>query len=227
MKFKSNFLHVIFVLVIFVEKKDDKESLVMTGAVQLEKQLKPGKVYRREDLVRYSNAVDRHLAQLVSEGVLEKVAQGLYYFPKRTVFGVVPPKDETLVRSFLKDDRFLLTSPNSYNALRIGTTQLYNKRVVYNHKRHGEVDLNGRKFFFHKTPYFPKKATQEFLLIDVVNHIDTLAEDREMVLNNVLAKAKTMDFSKLRCAVREYGHTKTKKLFEPLLNEMKSELYVH
>lgn len=199
----------------------------MDRVAELKQQLKPGKVYRREDLTQYSNAVDRHLAQLVSEGVLEKIAQGMYYYPKQTVFGAVPPDDEVLVRSFLKDDRFLLTSPNSYNALRLGTTQLYNKRVVYNHKRHGEVDLNGRKFFFHKTPYFPKKVTPEFLLVDLVNHLDSLAEDREMVLTNAFVKAQTMDLNKLRYAVREYAHTKTKKLFEPILGQMKSKAYVN
>lgn len=193
----------------------------MDRVAELKQQLKPGKVYRREDLTKYSNAVDRHLAQLVDEGFLEKVATGLYYFPKQSVFGAVPPDDEVLVRSFLKDDHFLLTSPNSYNALSVGTTQLYNKRVVYNHKRHGEVDLNGRKFFFHKTPYFPRKATPEFLIVDLVNHLDTLAEDRELVLRNALAKAKTMEFNKLKYAVREYGHSKTKKLFQPVLQQMK------
>ncbi len=199
----------------------------MDRVAELKQQLKPGKVYRREDLTKYSNAVDRHLAQLVDEGFLEKVATGLYYFPKQSVFGTVPPDDEVLVRSFLKDDHFLLTSPNSYNALSVGTTQLYNKRVVYNHKRHGEVDLNGRKFFFHKTPYFPRKATPEFLLVDLVNHLDTLAEDREMVLRNALVKAKTMDFNKLKYAVREYGHSKTKKLFQPVLQQMNPKLYAN
>jgi len=199
----------------------------MNRVAELKQQLKPGKVYRREDLAKYSNAVDRHLAQLVDEGFLEKVATGLYYFPKRSVFGTVPPDDEELVRSFLKDSHFLLTSPNSYNALSVGTTQLYNKRLVYNHKRHGEVDLNGRKFFFHKTPYFPRKATPEFLLVDLVNHLDTLAEDREFVLSNALAKAKTMDFNKLKYAVREYGHTKTKKLLQPVLQQMNPKLYVN
>lgn len=199
----------------------------MNRVAELKRQLKPGKVYRREDLAKHSNAVDRHLGQLVNEGVLEKVAQGLYYFPKRSVFGAVPPEDEVLVRSFLKDDRFLLTSPNSYNALRLGTTQLYNKRVVYNHKRHGEVELNGRKFFFHKTPHFPKRATPEFLLVDLVNHLDTLAEDREMVLKNAFIKVKTMPLNKLKYAVREYGHTKTKKLFEPVLEQMKLKEYVN
>ncbi len=199
----------------------------MNRVVELKQQLKPGKVYRREDLSKYSNAVDRHLAQLVTEGVLDKIAQGMYYYPKQTVFGPVPPEDEVLVRSFLKDDRFLLTSPNSYNALHLGTTQLYNKRVVYNHKRHGEVDLNGKKFFFHKTPYFPKKVTPEFLLVDLVNHLDTLAEDREMVLKNAITKAKAMDLHKLRLAVGRYGHTKTKKLFEPILEQMKLKEYAN
>lgn len=199
----------------------------MNRAAELKGRLKAGKVYRREDLVRYSNAVDRHLASLVNEGTLEKIAQGIYYFPKQTIFGAVPPDDETLVRSFLKDDNFLLTSPNSYNALRVGTTQLYNKRVVYNQKRHGEVVLDGRKFYFHKTPYFPKKATPEFLLVDLINHLDHLAEDRNMVLQNALSKAKTMNFNKLKYALREYGHTKTKKLFEPVLTEMKSTVYAH
>jgi len=194
----------------------------MNRVAELKQQLKPGKVYRREDLSKYSNAVDRHLVQLVTEGVLEKIAQGMYYYPKQTVFGAVPPEDEVLVRSFLKDDRFLLISPNSYNALRLGTTQLYNRRVVYNHKRHGEVSLNGRKFFFHKTPYFPKKATPEFLLVDLVNHLDSLAEDRDMVLKNAFVRAKTMDLNKLKYAVREYGHTKTKRILEPVLEQMKS-----
>jgi hypothetical protein len=37
--------------------------------------------------------------------------------------------------------RFLLTSPNAYNTLGVGTTQLYDKTVVYNHKRHGHFML--------------------------------------------------------------------------------------
>ncbi|MBK1442763.1 hypothetical protein JHJ32_22410 [Parapedobacter sp. ISTM3] len=194
----------------------------MARVNELKRQLKPGQVYRREDLTPYSNAVDRHLAQLVRDGTFQKLAQGLYYFPKKTAFGTPPPNDETLVRSFLKDKRFLLTSPNSYNTLGVGTTQLYNKRVVYNLKRHEEVTLNGKTFFFHKTPYFPKKATPEFLLVDLVNNLDSLAEEREQILKNILAKAKTMDLAKLKHAVDRYGHSKTKKLFRPVFEEMKN-----
>ena len=59
--------------------------------------LHAGKVYRREDLAQVSNAVDRHLRELVSGGALKRLAQGLYYVPKKSVFGVLPPDDQELV----------------------------------------------------------------------------------------------------------------------------------
>ena len=55
----------------------------MTKLEELKKRLRPGQVYRREDLARWSNAVDRHLKQLVEEGTLTKLAGGLYGYPRR------------------------------------------------------------------------------------------------------------------------------------------------
>ena len=80
----------------------------MTKLDELKKRLRPGQVYRREDLARWSNAVDRHLKQLVEEGTLTKLAGGLYAFPKQTVFGKAPAEDAKLVEAFLKDRRVLL-----------------------------------------------------------------------------------------------------------------------
>lgn len=185
-------------------------------AAELKKHLKKGEVYRRSELAKWSNAVDRHLGILETEGALQKLSPGLYYAPKETAFGIAPPDEYKVVRSFLKDDRFLLTSPNSYNNLGVGTTQLYNARTVYNHKRHGTFKLGNRKFFFHKKSHFPKKATEEFLLVDLVNNLDSLAEDKEFVLQNVFKKAMTMNLKKLRRSVTEYGSEKAKKLFSPL-----------
>jgi hypothetical protein len=186
----------------------------------LKKHLEEGKVYRRADLAKWSKSIDRHIDMLIRDGTLRKLSQGLYYVPEQIVFGETPPDEEILVRSFLKEDRFLLTSPNAYNSLGVGTTQLYNKRIVYNHKRHGLFKLGNRNFYFCIRPHFPKKATQEFLLVDLVNNLDSLAEDREAVLKNVFAKAIAMDEGKLRYSVSEYGNGKTKKLLAPLFNHM-------
>ena len=95
----------------------------MTKANEFKKHLRPGEVYRRQDLAGWSKAVDRHLKELVEEGALTRLATGLYLYPKETVFGKAPPEAMKLVASFLKDRHFLLASPNAYNSLGVGTTQ--------------------------------------------------------------------------------------------------------
>lgn len=191
----------------------------MARLQDLKKRLQPGKVYRRNDLTHWSKSVDRHLDQLVEEGTLQKVSQGLYYYPKKTAFGVVPPDERVLVESFLKDNRFLVTSPNAYNTLGVGTTQLYNKRTVYNHKRHGEFRLGNRTFEFRRRPHFPQTTTPEFLLVDLVNNVDLLAEDRDQVLKNVAKKVDGMDKNKVKRYADKYGNVRTKKLFSQFLNK--------
>ena len=126
------------------------------ATAHLADELQAGRVYRREDLARLSNAVDRHLRELVSTGVLKKLAQGLYYAPKQSNFGPLPPTDEQVVRVFLRDKDFLVFSPSSYNTVGLGTTQLYNSTLVYNHKRHGVFKLGNRAFNFRVKPRFPK-----------------------------------------------------------------------
>ena len=189
---------------------------IMSKVEELKKHLQRGKVYRRSDLIHWSKSVDRHLEELLKDKTLQKLSQGLYYFPKETVFGKVPPEEDVLVRSFLKDDRFLLTSPNSYNSLGVGTTQLYNQRVVYNHKRHGEFKLGNKNFLFRVKPHFPKKITPEFLLVDLVNNLDTLAEDHNEVLKNVYSKVRMMEEKKMKKSLIDYGNAKTKQLLAPL-----------
>ena len=190
----------------------------MTTLQDIKKHLRPGHVYRRQDLARWSKAVDRHIRQLVEEGTLRKLAGGLYLRPKATVFGKAPAEDETLVASFLKDRRFLLASPNAYNTLGVGTTQLYDKTVVYNHKRHGQFLLGGRTFEFRVKPAFPRKLTKEFLLVDLVNNLDRLAESREDVLVRVKERAASLDVPRLQRVAREYGNARTRRFFSEALH---------
>ena len=193
--------------------------VMMSTLRNLKRHLRRGQLYRRADLEQWSSSVDRHLKELVNDGTLEKLSQGLYYYPKETVFGSAPPDETKLVRAFLKDEDFLITSPNTYNTLEVGTTQLYNKRVVYNHKRHGEVELGGRKFHFHMKSKFPKKLSTEFLLVDLVNNLDSLAEDKEAVLAKAKEKAIKLDPVKLKRSVSTYGGVFAKKVFNPILKK--------
>ena len=189
----------------------------MARLEEFKRHLKPGRVYRRADLAGWSNAVDRHLRQLLSDGTLTKLAGGLYLYPKETVFGKAPPEDAALVKSFLKDHRFLLVSPNAYNSLGVGTTQLYDKTVVYNHKRHGDFLLGGRRFDLRVKPSFPKTLSKDFLLVDLVNNLDRLAESEREVLARVKERAASFDVPRLQRAARYYGNLKTKRFFSQAL----------
>jgi hypothetical protein len=189
----------------------------MLAATRLKRHLRQGQVYRRKDLARWSNAVDRHVRELVDEGCLEKVSGGVYMVPRKTRFGDAPAKPEKVVEAFLKDDRFLMVSPNDYNKLGVGTTQLHNEPVVYNRKRHGRYELDGRVYDFRLRPSMPAQLTQEVLLVDLLHNLKRLPEDEAKVLPRALARARAMDRTRLNRAVRDYGSARARRLLEPVL----------
>lgn len=187
---------------------------LMKQVEALKRKLKQGEVYRRAELEQWSTAIDRHLQELVKTGTLEKLANGLYYVPKQSIFGKAPAEDHELISAFLKDSRFVIVSPNDYNSLGVGTTQLYNTRRVYNYKRHGDFKLGNRTFHFVRKPYVPEKVTQEFLLVDLVNNLKELAEYETKVLENVKEKAKAMNKARLKYLTDHFGTVRTRKLFD-------------
>lgn len=184
---------------------------------KLKRHLRPGRVYRREDLLPWSRSVDRHLKELTADRTLRRLRNGLYYFPRKLDFGEAPADEYELVRAFLRSDNFVVTSPNAYNQLGLGMTQLYNKRVVYNQKRHGTFRLGNRVVTFERRFNVPKQLSPEFLLVDLVNELDQLAEDRDHILSRVRQKAKKMEARKLSRAVSLYGKYSTKKKFREML----------
>ncbi|MGI4814172.1 MAG: hypothetical protein ACRYG5_14075 [Janthinobacterium lividum] len=181
------------------------------AAAHLAGELRAGRVYRREDLAHLSTAVDRHLRALVAAGKLKKLAPGLYHAPKQSTFGPLPPTDEQVVSRFLRDEDFLVFSPSAYNSVGLGTTQLYNRTLVYNHKRHGVFRLGNRQFDFRMKPRFPKKLTHEFLYVDLLNNLDELAEDRDAVLRQARSRLPSFNAARLKRAVESFGNVSTRK----------------
>ncbi|MEA5402909.1 hypothetical protein VB776_08285 [Arcicella sp. DC2W] len=96
---------------------------------------------------------------------------------------------------------------------------------MYNHKRHGEFMLGKRTFSFCIKPHFSKKVTKEFLLVDLVNNLENLAEDKEQVLEKVYSKKQFFDVKKLVQATKNYGSVRTKKLLGKLLSAEFNTVY--
>jgi len=53
----------------------------MSTLGELKNRLRPGRLYRRRDLARWSNGADRHLEQLVKKERLSNASGGLYMAP--------------------------------------------------------------------------------------------------------------------------------------------------
>ena len=178
--------------------------------------MRPGRVYRRQDLAVYSTAVDRDLNTLVENGEVLKLAGGLYYSPHKNAFGLTPPEERDVVQAFLKTDDFLLTSYNYFNQFGLGLTQVYSATLVYNHKRTGEYLLGGKRFKFRLVPAYPAKLSREFLLVDLLNNLKRLPDNTAAVLENLKNRLKEFDQAALASCFKRYGNPGAKNIFNEL-----------
>ncbi len=186
----------------------------MKNAENLKNGMRPGKVYRRQELTELTTAVDRDLKALVAAGEVQKLSGGLYHRPQKNAFGAAPPEDRDLVHAFLKTNDFLLTSYNHFNRLGLGLTQVYNNDVVYNHKRAGDFTLGGKRFTFRLVPAYPAKLSEEFLLVDLLNNLKRLPDDTATVLENLGARLKAFDHAKVQDCVDRYGNPGARRILK-------------
>jgi hypothetical protein len=186
---------------------------------ELSSHLLAGELYSWADLTEYSKSPGRDVKRLLDEELLKKVGPGLYLSPKKGRFGTVPASAQQLINSFLKTDDFLLVSPNYYNGLGLGLTQLKNEVFVYNKKRHGDVKLSNRTYHFKvKVKGYPKELTNEYLLVDLVNNLDEVGESPSLLLKNVADSVQANEFNNTQLFIlaKQYGHVYTKKFFSVL-----------
>ena len=126
---------------------------------------------------------------------------------------------EQVVQAFLKTDDFLMLSPNLYNSLGLGLTQLKKQSFVNNKKRYGDLKLGNRTYEFKlKAKGYPKTLTKEYLLVDLVNNLEEVGEVPKGLSNNVADSVQENQFNntKLFALAKQYGHVYTKKFFAAL-----------
>jgi hypothetical protein len=177
-------------------------------------------VYRTRDLGRWSANAPRLAKRLVQQGQLVQLAHGLFAHPKRSRFGVVPPSDNDLLRAFLADGPFVITGPEQWNALGLGTTAAFARPLVYNTKRSGVFKLGGRQLLLRRVA-FPTPATLEWFVIDLFENaeqVSTAPDDLVPALTRAL-NDKRFSREALSQMARRYGSRRTQQLIGKALNE--------
>jgi len=198
----------------------------MKNVEKLKGAMRPGRVYRRQDLEGLTTAVDRDLKTLVASGEVRKLGYGLYYRPRKNPSGDTPPDERELVRAFLKTDDFLLTSYNNFVNLGLGLKQIYSHRLVYNHKRSGNLTVGGRRLTFRLVPAYPKKLSKEYLLVDLLNQLMELPDDVGRVLKRLRSHLSEFDEDKLRKNLKLYGRPAARDILKRVARERRERMPV-
>jgi hypothetical protein len=176
-------------------------------------ELKKGRVYRTEDFSRFDRNPTRLVSKLVGEGKLRQLRKGLYYAPRRSAFGEVPPSEDELLRACFRGRPYLRTGPGVWNALRLGTTAVEAVPLVYNRTRTGKVRLGGRRFELRRVR-FPRRPTPEYFVIDLLENTERAGADLESVGKALTAalRAGRFDAGRLIDMAAEYGTRRTQEV---------------
>ena len=188
----------------------------MEAMERVGRRMELGEIYRRAELVGYSRSLDRDLRVLVEAGELWKLWRGTYHRPEYCVSGRVPPDYHKMLRAFLRSDDFLIVSPSMYNSLRVGTTQLYNIWLIYNHKRSGRIKVLGQSYHFFTSRRFPRNPDLPFHYVDLINNLRMLEEDHDSVRRHVARHAVELGIERMRRVAQAYGTPGTIRFFTRL-----------
>jgi hypothetical protein len=183
-------------------------------------ELKKGRVYRTEDFFRFDKNPTRLASKLVEEGKLRQLRKGLYYAPRHSAFGEVPPSEDELLRAFFRGRPYLRTGPSVWNALHLGTTAVEAMPLVYNRTRTGKVRLGGRSFELRRVR-FPRRPTPEYFVVDLLENAERAGADLGSVGTALTAAlhAGRFDAGRLHGMAAEYGTRRTQEVVRSALRE--------
>jgi len=180
--------------------------------------LEPGRVYRTRDFAEWTANAPRLADRLVREGKLRKLAQGLFVHPAKSRFGIVPPSDEEILRAFLGGDPFVITGPDRWNSLGLGSTAVFAAPLVYNTKRTGKFEFGGRPFILRR-PKFPATPSREWYAIDLIENADQAGASRTDLVEELARATARGEFDReaLGEMAAKYGTKETQRMVESAL----------
>ncbi len=182
---------------------------------RIDPDLQPGKVYRTQDFKSWTGNPTRLAKRLVRDGQLRRMAQGLFYAPQLSRFGPVPPEDSEILRGFLGSDDFVITGPQKWNALGLGSTAVYPVTLVYNTKRSGDFLLGRRRFRLRRVR-FPRTPEPEWYVVDLLEHHEMAGVSLSRVEERLITAldGHRFDPEMLRQTARSFATSETQDRIE-------------
>jgi len=165
----------------------------------------PNKVWSYSDFKDLpAIAVAKTLSNLSKKNIIQRVEKGLYYLPKKTVLGIVPPKNNILAisRANKKSKFSCISGLSGYNKIGL-TTQVPNIITIacdYPVRNKGNV-----KYILRNKPYSGTEF--ERIVLDAIRDIDNIPDTTAIDTIN-----KIMNFIKLdKVNINDLGYSAIKE----------------
>ncbi len=143
------------------------------------------------------SAVFKSLERMVKKGELKRAEKGLYYIPKKSIFGELPLSIKEFIQKYLylKEERIgYITGVNLFNKYGL-TTQLSNDIEIATNTRKNPREFEGIKikFFQNKAP-ITKENIKYLEILDILKNLKNIP-DSNIEENYQLIKEKVLNLA--------------------------------
>ena len=160
----------------------------------------PGRLYMVQDFADLNNdgLVTRALSRLENEGMLIRLAQGLYLYPARNKYGILFPTIEKIAYAIAEKDKARII-PSGLTALnRLGlSTQVATNAVYITDATARELAIGNRKIIFKRAAprNFAYKSDLFPMVVDAMKELgkDGVTDEHLKIIKQVIGKYGDID----------------------------------
>ncbi len=193
------------------------------------KTIKEGETFTYEQLSidkkEYQSAA-KSIERLIKKGVIKRVSPGLFFKPKKTVFGELLPDDEEILKPYLFDNGkriAYITGTYLYNKLGL-TTQI--PQIIKIASREKEIKVNTDNIKIKPAKSYVDVTNKNYQYLEILDAIknfnkipDLNIENGIKILANILKQLNKQDIERIIKYSLKYP-PKTRALLGALLEEI-------
>lgn len=175
----------------------------------------PGEIFQYNDFNLSRNefiALSKALSRLTKNGTIKRLRKGLYYKPKKTIFGELRPSEEEMIKALTQNNKKVTgykTGVSEFN--RLGLTTQVPRGIMIKAKgskrkaRIGNLDVNYKVL----SQNIQLKDIDELQILDALKSIksipDTKIENTIIRLSSIINNMKLKDKYRLLFLSRKYN----------------------
>ena len=115
------------------------------------------------------------LSRMCKAGSIIRIAKGIYCRPRVSKFGMIPPSENEIVRSFTENEQGVIVGYSLYNALKL-TTQVPKRIVAYSSLLEEQYRQIGNVVLLQCSMKFDPEVCFAVQMLDVLQHYGEIQE---------------------------------------------------